>query len=71
MAISMKLHLNHFLKIKIHKEVTKQWELRFSLLFLLEKDPEPDFGSGSVPRTNGTGSGCRRPKNIDPDPQHC
>ncbi len=29
-------------------------------------------GSGSIPLTNGSGSGSRRPKNIriDPDPQH-
>jgi hypothetical protein len=32
------------------------------------------FGSGSVPQTNGTGAGSRRPKThmdpTDPDPQH-
>jgi hypothetical protein len=32
-----KLHLNIFLKIKSHEEVSKQWELRFFLL-LLRKD---------------------------------
>jgi hypothetical protein len=40
----LKLLLHHFLKIKSHKEVTKQYELRFSLLFLLDYTVE---GSGS------------------------
>ncbi len=33
---SLKLHLHHFSKIKSHKEVTKQKESRFFLLFLLD-----------------------------------
>ncbi len=32
----MKVHLHHFSNIKIPKEVTKQKESRFSLLFLLD-----------------------------------
>ncbi len=46
----LKLHLHHFSKIKSHKEVTKQQESRFFLLFLfdyrririlLPMDPDP------------------------------
>ncbi len=51
--------LHHFSKIKSQKEVTKQYEWRFFLLFfclMIE-------GSGTaIPLTNGSGS--RRPKNI-------
>ncbi len=43
--------------IKSQKEVTKQWESRFSYYFCLMIE-----GSGSIPLT--TGSGSRRPKNI-------
>jgi hypothetical protein len=32
----LKVHLHHFSKIKRHKEVTKQQESRFFLLFLLD-----------------------------------
>jgi hypothetical protein len=32
----LKLHLHHFSKIKSHKEVTKQWESRFFLLFSVD-----------------------------------
>ena len=32
----LKLHLHNFLKIKSHKEVTKQQESRFFVLFLLD-----------------------------------
>ncbi len=32
----LKLHLHHFSKIKIHKEVTKQQDLRVFLLFFLD-----------------------------------
>jgi hypothetical protein len=32
----LKLHLHYFSKIKGHKEVTKQWELRVFLLILLD-----------------------------------
>ncbi len=45
-------YLLNFSKTKSHKEVTKQEESRFFLLFCLMKE-----GSGSVPRTNGYGSG--------------
>ncbi len=36
----LKIHLHHFSKIKSHKEVTKQEESIFFLLFLLD-DPDP------------------------------
>ncbi len=52
----LKLHLHHFSKIKSHKEVAKQYESGFSYNFCLMKE-----GSGSVPHTNGSGSG--KPKN--------
>ncbi len=55
----LKLHLHYFSTIKIHKEVTEQWELRFSYYFCLII---VGSGAGSVPRT--TSSGSRRPKNI-------
>jgi hypothetical protein len=32
----LKVHLHHFSKVKSQKEVTKQWESRFFLLFLLD-----------------------------------
>jgi hypothetical protein len=32
----LKVHLHHFSNIKSHKEVTKQQESRFFLLFLLD-----------------------------------
>jgi hypothetical protein len=32
----LKVHLHHFLKIKSQKEVTRQWESRFFLLFLFD-----------------------------------
>ncbi len=32
----LKIHLHHFSKIKSQKEVTKQYESRFSLLFLID-----------------------------------
>ncbi len=52
----LKAHLHNFSKIKSHKEdITKQEESRFFLLFLLD---------GSVPLTNGFGSGSRRSKNL-------
>ncbi len=56
----LKLHLHHFSKIKCHKEVTTQQELRFFLLYfclIIEGS-----GAGSVPLTNGSGSG--RLKNM-------
>jgi hypothetical protein len=55
----LKLQLHHFSKIKSHKEVTKQYESKFFLLFCLKKEGS---GAGAVPLTNGSGSG--RPKNI-------
>ncbi len=39
------LHLHNFSKVKSHKEVTKQQESRFFLLFLLDdpdREPGPD-----------------------------
>ncbi len=35
-VLLMKVHLHHFSKIKSHKEVTKQEESMFFLLFLLD-----------------------------------
>jgi len=54
-----KVHLHHFSKIKSHKEVTKSRNKVFSYYFCLMIE-----GSGSVPRTNGSGSGSRKPKTI-------
>jgi hypothetical protein len=54
-------HLHHLSKIKSHKEVKKQYELRFLLLFcLVIEGSEAGSGSVSVSRTNESGSG--RPK---------
>jgi hypothetical protein len=58
-------HLHHFSRIKRPKEVTKQQESRFFLLFLLDnRRARTGFGagSGSIPLTHGSGSG--RPKNM-------
>ncbi len=49
------VHLHHFSKIKSPKEVTKQLESRFFLLFCLLIE-----GSGSIPLTNGSGSGMHK-----------
>jgi hypothetical protein len=48
----LKVLLHHFSKIKSQKNVTKQY-----ICLLIE-------GSGSIPLTNGSGSGSRRPKNM-------
>jgi hypothetical protein len=60
----LRYYLHHFSKIESHKEVTKQWELWFSLLFSLDYrrirsrihlvliDPDP-----GGPKTCGSGSG--------------
>ncbi len=55
----LKVHFHHFSKIKSQKEVTKQQESRFFLLFLLDDRS----WYGSIPLTNGSGSRSRRPKN--------
>ncbi len=54
--------------MKSHKEVTKQWEIRFFLVFLLDRRIRSRTRIRTVPRTTGYGSG--RPKNIR-IPQHC
>jgi hypothetical protein len=53
----LKVHLHHFSKIKSQKEVTKQYESRFFLLFFDRRS-----GSGSISLNNGSGS--RRPKSL-------
>ncbi len=53
----MNVHLHHFSKIKIQKEVTKHYKSGFSSYFCLMIE-----GSGSVLLTSG--SGAKRPKNI-------
>ncbi len=58
----LKIHLHRFSKIKSQKEVTKQKELRFFLLFFLIEGL--GSGAGSIPMTNGSGAGSRGPKNI-------
>ncbi len=50
----LKVHLHHFSKIKWPKEVKKQYESRFFLQYYFCLLME---GSGSVPLTNGSGSG--------------
>ena len=49
-------YLLNFSKTKSHKEVTTQEESRFFLLFCLMKEGSGSE-AGSVPRTNGSGSG--------------
>ncbi len=51
----LKLHSHHFLKIKILK--SHKWSFLYYFCLMIE-------GSGSIPLTNGSGSGSRRPKNI-------
>jgi hypothetical protein len=48
---------HHFSQVKSQKEVTKEWESRFSYYICLMIE-----GSGSIPLTNGSGS--RRPNNT-------
>ncbi len=57
----LRVHLHHFSKIKSHKEVTKQQESMFFLLFLLD---DRRIGYGPLSLTNGSGFGSGRPKNI-------
>jgi hypothetical protein len=73
---SLILHLHRFLKIKSQKESHKPVGVKvFSYYFCLMIEGS---GSGSIPLTNGSGSGSRRPKNIldpsdptsDPNPQY-
>ncbi len=70
----LKVHLHHFSKVKCQKEVAKQKESRFFLLFLLGDKRIASgsayrsgarSGSVSVPLTNGSGS--RRPKTYESD----
>jgi hypothetical protein len=57
----LKIHLHHFSKIKSPKEVTKQWNQGFSYCFcLLIEGSRYEAKTGSIPQTNGSGSG--RPK---------
>jgi hypothetical protein len=51
----LEVHLHHFSKIKSHKKSQNSRNQEFSYYFSLMKE-----GSGSVPLTNGAGSG--RPK---------
>jgi hypothetical protein len=55
--LSLKVHLHHFSKIKCKKEITNSRNQGFSCYFCLMIE-----GSGSIPLTNGSGSGSRRPK---------
>jgi hypothetical protein len=55
----LKLHLHHSSKLRSHEGVTKQQELRFLSLFLLDEEGS-GAGTGSVTHTNGSGW----PKNI-------
>ena len=55
----LKVLLHHFSKVKRKKKVTKSSYQGFSYCFCLMIK-----GSGSIPLTNGSGSGFRRPKNI-------
>ncbi len=63
----LNVHLHHSSKIKSQKDVTKQEELRFFLLFLLDDR----IRSRTISPTNGSGS--RRTQKhtnpTDPDPQ--
>jgi hypothetical protein len=54
-----------FSKIKSQKEVTKQTKKGVSYYFcLMIKDSRVGSGSRSIPLTDGSGSGSRRPKNM-------
>jgi hypothetical protein len=56
----LKVHLHHFSKMKSQKEVAMQYRNQgVSYYFCLVIE-----GSGSIPQTNRSGSGSRRPKNI-------
>jgi hypothetical protein len=59
----LKQYLHNFSKIKGHKEVIKQRDLKVLLLFLIFIEGS-GAGSESIPRT--TGSGSRRPKKKVP-----
>ncbi len=80
----LKLHLHPFSKIKSYKEVTKQWESKFFLLFFLmiegsgsaagfgslDSDPEPDSDSYLVLTDPDPSLGGPTDLDPDPDPQH-
>ncbi len=59
-------------KLYVNDEITR-FDGRnqgFSYYFCLTIEGS-ELGSGSIPLTNGSGSGSRRPKkHVDPDPQH-
>jgi hypothetical protein len=59
----LKLHLHHFSKIKIMKKSQNSKNRGLSYYFCLVIEGS-ESGSGSVPRTNGSGHGSGRPKNI-------
>jgi hypothetical protein len=58
----LKVHLHNFSNKKSQNSRNQGF---FSLFCLMIEV------SGSVPLTNGSRSGSRRPTNMDPDPQHC
>ncbi len=53
----LKVHLHHFPKIKSEKDVTKQKESRFFLLFLLDDRRMQEAQKHSDPKGSGFGSG--------------
>ncbi len=55
----LKVHLHHFSKIKSQKEVKNQ-----SYFCLMIEVSWSRTGSGSIPLTNGSRSGSKRPKNM-------
>jgi hypothetical protein len=60
---SLKVLLHHFSKIKSQKEVTNSKNQGFSCYFYLMIEGSGAV-SGSIPLTNGSGSGSMRPKNM-------
>ncbi len=61
------MHLYKFSKIKVKKKsqnCRNHKALAYYFFLMIE-------GSGSVPRTNGSGSIQEAQKHTDPDPQHC
>jgi hypothetical protein len=59
----LKVHLHHFSKIKIQKESQNRRNKGFSYYFcMIIEGSGSRAGSGSIPLTNGYGSG--RPKNM-------
>jgi hypothetical protein len=63
----LKLHLHHFSKIKIQKELQNRMNQGFSYYFCMMIEgsgsgSRAGSGSGSIPLTSGSGSGSWRPK---------